>query len=88
MVRVGASLDRDRIAYLLHEGWIAMVQCYRSLRQLGLDGEGRMRLFSGPRPDDQGELRAWKWGWHFMYAFLAVLISMIAFAVTAWLTGN
>ncbi len=46
--------------------WIAMLQCYRSLRQLGLDGEGRMRLFSGPRPDDLDELRAWKWGWHFI----------------------
>ncbi len=68
--------------------WIAMLQCYRSLRQLGLDGEGRMRLFSGPRPDDPDELRAWKWGWHFMYAVLAVLLSMIAFPVTAWLTGK
>ena len=67
--------------------WIAMLQCYRSLRQLGLDGEGRMRLFSGPRPDDPDELRAWKWGWH-LYAVLAVLLSMIAFPVTAWLTGK
>jgi len=68
--------------------WIAMLQCYRSLRQLGLDGEGRMRLFSGPRPEDRDELRAWKWGWHFMYAVLAVILSMIAIPVTAWLTGK
>ena len=67
---------------------IAMLQCYRSLRHLGLDGEGRMRLFSGPRPDDPDELRAWKWAWHFMYAVLAVLVSMVAFPVTAWLTGK
>src|SRR6267154_68719 len=68
--------------------WVAMLQCYRSLRQLGLDPEGRMRLFSGPRPDDLGELRPWQWGWQFMYAVLAVLSSMIAFPVMAWLTGK
>jgi hypothetical protein len=69
-------------------GWVAMLQCYRILRQLGLDAEGRMRLFSGARPDDQDELRAWKWGWHFMFAVLAVLFSMIAFVVTASFAGK
>jgi hypothetical protein len=63
---------------------VSMSQCFRSLRKLGLSPQGRMRLFSGPRPDDPDELRAWKWGWHFMSAIAAVLLCMLAIPA-AWL---
>jgi len=63
-----------------------MLQLQRNLRKLGLDAEGRTKLFSGPRPNDPDELRAWQWAWQFMYAFLAVLLCIIAIPVTSWLT--
>ena len=61
-------------------GWVlvSMALCFRTLGKLGLDGQGRLRLFSGPRPSDPDELRAWRLGWQFMYAVLAVLLCMIA----------
>jgi hypothetical protein len=62
-------------------GLISLFQLQRSLRKLGLGPEGRTRLFSGPRPDDPDELRAWRWGWQFLYAVLAVLLCMIAMPV-------
>jgi hypothetical protein len=68
--------------------FVSMLGCYRSLRQLGLSGEGRMRLFSGARPDDPDELCAWKWGWHFVYAIIAVLLCIFALPATSWLTGK
>jgi hypothetical protein len=47
--------------FCLSFGWglVSMVLCFSSLRKLGLDGQGRLRLFSGPRPEDSDELRAW-----------------------------
>ena len=69
-------------------GVVSDVAVLSQLAATRFDPEGRMRLFSGPRPDNPDEHRAWKWGWHFMYAVLAVLLSMIAFPVTAWLTGK
>ena len=48
------------------------------LRQLGLSGEGRKQLFSGPRPNDPDEQRAWEWGRQFLLAFVAVLLCMLA----------
>lgn len=76
--------------FCLSFGWglVSMTLCFRSLKKLGLDGQGRLRLFSGPRPDDPGELRAWQLGWHFMYAVLAVLLCMIAIPVASWLSGK
>ncbi|PYU29602.1 MAG: hypothetical protein DMG31_16875 [Acidobacteria bacterium] len=68
--------------------FVSMVLCYRRLRKLGLDGEGRMRLFSGPRPSDPDELRAWQLGWHFMYAVLAALLCMISIPLVSWLSGR
>jgi hypothetical protein len=66
--------------FCLSFGWVfvSMALCFRSLRKLGLDGQGRLRLFSGPRPSDPDELRAWRLGWQFMYAVLAVLLCIIA----------
>lgn len=68
--------------------WVSLILCYRRLLKLGLDGEGRLRLFSGPRPDDPDELLAWQSGWHFMYAVLAVLLCMIAIPMASWLSGK
>ena len=59
-------------------GWVSMALCFRSLRKLGLDGKARLRLFSGPRPNDPDEYHAWQLGWHFMCAVLAMILCMIA----------
>lgn len=76
--------------FCLSFGWclVSMALCYRRLRELGLDGEGRLRLFSGPRPDDPDELRAWLLGWHFVFAVLAVMLCMIAIPMASWLSGK
>lgn len=58
--------------------WVSMVQCYRALRQLGLSPEGRKQLFSGPRPNDLDELRAWLWFRRFLLAVLTVLLVMFS----------
>jgi hypothetical protein len=59
-------------------GVVSTFQCYRTLQLLGLSGEGRKQLFSGPRPDDPDEQRAWEWGRQFLLAFIAVLLCMLA----------
>jgi hypothetical protein len=76
--------------FCLSFAWVlvSLLQLNRGLRRLGLGPEGRTRLFSGPRPDDPDELRAWRWGWQFMYAVLAVLLCMVAIPVTSWLSGK
>ena len=58
--------------------WASMFQCYRALGQLGLSAEGRKQLFSGPRPNDPDELRAWLWFRRFLLAVLTVLLFMCA----------
>jgi hypothetical protein len=76
--------------FCLSFGWVfvSMALCFRSLGKLGLDGQGRLRLFSGPRPSDADELRAWRLGWHFMSAVLAVILCMIAMPIAWWLSGR
>ena len=76
--------------FCLSFAWVlvSLLQLNRGLRKLGLGPEGRTQLFSGPRPDDPVELRAWRWGWQFMYAVLAVLLCMVAIPVTSWLSGK
>jgi hypothetical protein len=71
-------------------GWalISNFILFRRLRKLGLSGKGRLRLLSGPRPDDPDELKAWQAGWHFMFAILAVIFSIIALPVASWLSGQ
>jgi len=71
-------------------GWVlvSLVLCFRSLRELGLSGEGRLGLYSGPRPSDPDELRAWRLGWHFMFGVLATMLCMIAIPVAWWLSGK
>ncbi len=70
-------------------GVVALLQLQRNLRRLGLDTEGRTRLFAmKSRPDDPDEFRAWRWGWQFMYAVLAVMLCMAAMPVASWLSGK
>jgi len=71
-------------------GWglVSFVFCFRELRKLGLSGEGRLELFSGPRPNDPDELRAWRLGWHFMFGILGTMLCMIAIPVAWWLSGK
>jgi len=53
---------------------------------------GERTFFSYPliraAPEDTDELRAWKWGRQLRYALLALLLSMIAFAVILQLNGE
>jgi hypothetical protein len=76
--------------FCLSFAWLLMslFQLNRTLGKLGLGPEGRTRLFSGPRPDDPDELRAWRCGWQFLYAVLAVLLCMIAIPVASWLAAR
>lgn len=71
-------------------GWgvVSVLLLLRKLRTLGLSAQERMRLFSGSRPSDQDELRAWHLGWHFIYAVLAVALCMIAIPIESWLSGK
>jgi hypothetical protein len=67
-------------------GLISLFQLQRSLRKLGLSPEGSTQLFSMKSPpEDPDEFCAWRWGWQFMYAILAVLLCMIAMPVAYWL---
>lgn len=82
---ISSSLFCLSFAWML----ISLLQLNRSLGELGLGPEGRTRLFSMKSPpEDPDELRAWRWGWQFMYAGLAVLLCMIGFAVASWLAGR
>jgi hypothetical protein len=58
--------------------WVSMFQFYRVTRQLGLSGEGRKQLLSGPRPSDAEELRAWLWFRQFLFAVITTLLLMFA----------
>jgi hypothetical protein len=67
---------------------VSNLRMQRGLRKLGLSPSDRMRVFSGPRPDDPDELYAWKWAWQFLYAIIAVMLCMIAIPVASWLSGQ
>jgi hypothetical protein len=61
---------------------------FRMLKELGVRGKARQRLFSGPPPEDPDELRAWKVGWQFMFAVVAVMVFILAIPIEAWLSGR
>ena len=65
---------------------ISLLQMYRIWRELGLTGEGRLQILSGPRPDDPDALRVWKSAWRFVLAFIATILSMVAIPVAESLT--
>ena len=69
-------------------GVLSTVHMLRGLRKLGLSPANRMRVLSGPRPEDPDELYAWKWAWQFLYAIIAVMFCMIAIPIASWLSGQ
>jgi hypothetical protein len=76
--------------FCLSLGWtfVSLFLCFRNWKKLGISGEGRLRLYSGPAPSDPDELRAWRLGWHFMSGILATMLCMIAIPVVWWLSGK
>jgi hypothetical protein len=68
-------------------GW-GVVSAFKLQRGLlKLSPSDRPRVLSGPRPDDAVELY-WKWASQFMYAVVAVALSMLAIPLTAAFTGR
>ena len=67
---------------------VSMVLMQRGLRKLGASPSDRMRVFSGPQPDNPDELYAWKWAWQFLYAIIAVMLCMIAIPIASSLSGK
>lgn len=67
---------------------ISILRWQRSLRKLGWTSRGRGAFGLGPRPDDPDELDIWQKGAHFRYSFVAVLVSMMAFGIVKWITGD
>lgn len=67
---------------------ISILRWQRSLRKLGWTARGRGAFGLGPRPDDADELDIWQKGTHFRYSFAAVLVSMMAFGIMKWITGD
>ena len=76
--------------FCLSLGWtfVSLFLCFRNWKKLGISGEGRLRLYSGPAPSDPDELRAWRLGWHFMFGILATMLCMIAIPIVWWLSGK
>ena len=67
---------------------VSIVRWQRSLRKLGWTSPGKVSFGLGPRPEDSNELDIWERGKHFRYSFVAVLLSMLAFAIIKWLNGE
>lgn len=67
-------------------GLVSLLKAQRGLRRLS--ASERIRVLSGPRPDDPDELYVWKWAWQFMFAVIAVALSMIAIPITASLIAK
>jgi hypothetical protein len=74
--------------FCLSFAWLnfSILKWQRNFRKLGQSSSSRLLL--GPRPDDPDEQLAWRWGRQFLYSFLAVLVCMLAFAITKWLEGD
>jgi hypothetical protein len=74
--------------FCLSFAWLNMsiLKWQRTFRSLGQSSSARLLL--GPRPEDQDELLVWQWGRQFRYAFLAVVVCMIAFGFIKWLNGE
>ncbi len=90
-----ACAHREAIAFAILDtliystwvyGFVSMLLFWRGLRKLGLSGEGRLALCSGPRPNDPDELRAWLWDWQWLYSALAFLVCLILMPVTSWIS--
>jgi hypothetical protein len=78
------------IGILVHVFWgwalLSVLQFCRGFRKLSQSE--RTVLFSTRCPTSPEEVAVWKWGWQFAYAVIAVLATMAAEPVTAWLAGK
>jgi hypothetical protein len=76
--------------FCLSFAWLnlSILRLNRSLRKLGSSSPGGLAFGLGPRPEDVDEMRLWQCGIQFRYSFLAVALSMLAFAITKWLNGE
>lgn len=61
---------------------VSILQIHRGARKLDLSPSDVTALFGGPRPDDPDKARIWRWGWQFLVAVFAVLLSMAGSVVT------
>jgi hypothetical protein len=71
-------------------GWafVSLWRFQRASRKLGLSGEGRLALLSGPRPTDPDELGLWKAVRDFLFAIIATGVCIASMPVADWLTGR
>jgi hypothetical protein len=67
---------------------VSILRWQRTLRRLGWSAPRRISFGLGPRPDDAEELEVWSRGAHFLYSFLAVVLSMLAFVAVKWVSGG
>ena len=76
--------------FCLSFAWLnlSILRLYRSQRKLGSPSSGGLAFGLGLRPSNADELRLWQAGIHFRYSFLAVILTMLAFAITKWLNGE
>lgn len=76
--------------FCLSFAWLnlSILTMHRSRRKLGSGSSGRLAFGFGARPEAPDEIRLWEWGIQFRYSFLAVVLSMAAFAFTKWVSGE
>ncbi len=71
-------------------GWgnVSTIMMQRAVRKLGLSSISVKNIISSPRPVDPDELNVWIWMRRTLFAFIAVILCMIAIPLTWWLTGE
>src|SRR5271169_6247009 len=71
-------------------GWgnVSTIMRQRAIRKLGLSSISVKNIISSPRPDDPDELNVWIWMRRTLFAFIAVILCMIAIPLTSWLSGE
>jgi hypothetical protein len=71
-------------------GWgnVSIILRQRAARKLGLRSTSVRDIISSPRPVDPDELDYWIWTRRTLFAFIAVILCMIALPLTSWLSGQ
>lgn len=85
---IACNLSTTFFVFSIAWAGVSAVQHQRRMKDLGLTAAGATALFSGPRPTDPDELRAWRWGWQFGYAIIAALAFLILDVIVGLMTGN
>jgi hypothetical protein len=65
---------------------VSILRWQRTMRRLGWSAPRSISFGLGPRPDDLEELEVWSRGAHFLYSFLAVVLSILAFVAIKWVS--